>query len=155
LLIPQAAAAFLVIFVGIYAIVDGVFALIVAIVNRPQHNDRWWLLFEGIIGIVAGACVLASPLMAAIVLIYVIAFWALLTGICEIIFAAAQWKTLPDKWLLLSGGIISAVLGIIMLSNAGFGAVLIITIVGVYMVLFGVLLISMGISLKNSARIEE
>ncbi|RPJ63640.1 MAG: HdeD family acid-resistance protein, partial [Dehalococcoidia bacterium] len=61
----------------------------------------------------------------------------------------------PDKWLLLTGGIVSTVLGIIMLSNAGFGAVLIITIVGVYMVLFGVLLISMGISLKNSARIEE
>ncbi len=152
LVIPEAAAAFLVIFIGVYALVDGIFALIVAVVNRPQHKDRWWLLFEGIIGILAGAAILASPLMAAVILIYVIASWALLTGILEIMFAVAQWSVLPDKWLLLLGGIFSALLGILIFGNVGFGALLIITMIAVYMVLFGVLLIALGFSLKNSGK---
>jgi uncharacterized membrane protein HdeD (DUF308 family) len=152
LVIPQAAAVFLVQFIGAYAVLDGIFALVVAVINKPQHRDRWWLLLEGIIGIVAGVAILASPLMAAVILIYVIAFWALLTGIFEIIFSVAQWKELPDKWLLLLGGIFSALLGILILSNISFGAVLIITMIAVYMVLFGVLLIALGFSLKNAGR---
>jgi len=152
LVMPQAAATFLVIFIGIYALVDGVFALIVAVVNKPQHKDRWWLMFEGIVGILAGAAILASPLLAAVILIWVIASWALLTGILEIMFAVAQWNVLPDKWLLLLGGIFSALLGILIFSNAGFGAVLIITMIAVYLVLFGVLLIALGFSLKNSGK---
>ena len=153
LVIPQAAAASLVIFIGIYALVDGAFALVVAIINKPQHKDRWWLLFEGIIGILAGAAILASPLIAAVILLYVIASWALLTGILEIIFAVAQWNVLPDKWLLLLGGIFSALLGILIFSNVGFAAVLIVTMIAVYMVLFGVLLIALGFSLKNSGNL--
>lgn len=152
LVIPQAAAVFLVLLIGAYALVDGVFALVVGIINRPQHRDRFWLLTEGVIGIVAGAAILASPLMAAVILIYVIAFWALLTGVAEIIFAAAQWKILPDKWLMLLGGIFSALLGIFILGNVASGAVLIITMVAVYMVLFGVALMLLGFSLRNAGK---
>jgi len=152
LLIPQAAATFLIIFVGAYALVDGVFALIVAIVNKPQHKDRWWMVVEGIIGILAGIAILASPILAAVLLLFIIAFWALLTGIFEIIFAAVQWKTLPDKWLMLLGGIFSVVLGCLILSNPSFGALFIVTMIAVYMVLFGVLLILLGFSLRNAAR---
>jgi uncharacterized membrane protein HdeD (DUF308 family) len=155
LVIPQAAAVFLVLFIGAYALVDGIFALVVAILNKPQHKDRLWLILEGIIGIVAGAAILASPLMAAVILVYVIAFWALLTGIAEIIFAAAQWKLLPDKWLMLLGGIFSTLLGIVILSNVAFGAVLIITMVAVYMVLFGVALMLLGFSLRNAGRSSQ
>jgi uncharacterized membrane protein HdeD (DUF308 family) len=153
LVIPQAAAAFLVYFIGTYALVDGVFALIVAVVNRPQHRDRWWLFFEGAIGILAGIAILASPVLAAIILLYVIAFWAILTGAFEIVFSVAQWKTLPDKWLLLLGGIFSVLLGGLILSNPSFGAVMIITMIAVYMVLFGVLLIALSFSLKNSGKL--
>ncbi|MBN1376615.1 MAG: DUF308 domain-containing protein [Dehalococcoidia bacterium] len=152
LIFPKIAAASLVIFIGIYALVDGVFALVMAIVNRPRHRDRWWLLFEGIIGILAGILILASPLMAEILLIFFVAFWAIFTGIFEIIFAIAQWKTFPDKWLVLLGGIFSLMLGVLILSNLAFGLVLIITMIAVYLVLFGVLLISLGISLRSTGK---
>jgi uncharacterized membrane protein HdeD (DUF308 family) len=152
LVMPQAAALFLVYFIGAYALVDGVFALIVAVVNRPGHRDRWWLLLEGIVGVVAGAAIFASPILAAVVLLYIIGLWAVLTGVFEAIFAIAQWKALPDKWLLLLGGLFSALLGILILSNAAFGAVLIAIMIAVYLVLFGVLLIALGFSLKNSGR---
>jgi len=150
LIIPrEAAAGLLVILIGAYALVDGCFALVVGIINRPPHRDRWWLIIEGIIGILAGIVIFTSPLLAGIVLLFVIAFWALFTGIFEILFAAAQWKTLPDKWLLLLGGIFSVILGILIFSNMALGATLIIVMIGVYLVLFGVMLIALGFSLKN------
>jgi uncharacterized membrane protein HdeD (DUF308 family) len=155
LVIPTAAAAFLVYFIGAYAVVDGVFALVVVIVNKPQHKDRWWLLLEGIIGILAGAAIFASPLLAAVILLFIIAFWALLTGIFEIVFAVAQWKTLPDKWLLLLGGIFSVLLGGLILSNVSYGALLVVTMIAVYMILFGMVLIALGFSLKNAGKSNQ
>jgi len=122
----------------------------VGIINRPAHRDRWWLITEGIIGILAGIVIFTSPLLAGVILLFTVALWALLTGVFEIIFAVAQWKTLPDKWLLLLGGIFSVLLGILIFSNMAFGATLIIVMIAVYMVLFGVMLIALGFSLKNS-----
>ncbi len=151
LVIPhEVAAGLLVIFIGAYALVDGCFALVVGIVNKPAHRDRWLLIIEGIIGILAGIMIFSSPLLAGIILLFVIAFWALLTGLFEIAFAGAQWKTLPDKWLLLLGGIFSVLLGILIFSNMAVGAALIIVMIAVYMVLFGVALIALGFSLKNA-----
>lgn len=147
---PEQAALFIVLFIGIYALVDGIFALVVGIVNKPAHRDRGWLIAEGIIGILAGIAILSAPLMAGVFLLYFIAFWALFTGIMEIIFAIAQWKTLPDNWLVLLAGIISTVLGILVLSNIAVGAVMIIVMIAVYLVMFGVLLIAVGFSLKGT-----
>jgi uncharacterized membrane protein HdeD (DUF308 family) len=149
---PAASALFLVLFIGAYALVDGIFALVVGIINRPAHRDRWWLIIEGILGILAGVVIFTSPLLAGAVLLFVIAFWALLTGIFEILFAAMQWKALPDKWLLLLGGIFSVLLGIFILSNLALGAALIIIMIAIYLVLFGVLLIALGFSLKGAGK---
>jgi len=146
----EMAVGFLILFIGAYALVDGCFALAIGIINRPAHKDRLWLIIEGIIGIVAGIVIFTSPLLAGVILLFAVAFWALLTGIFEIVFAVAQWKTLPDKWLLLLGGIFSVLLGILIFSNMAFGAALIIVMIAVYMVLFGVMLIALGFSLKNS-----
>jgi uncharacterized membrane protein HdeD (DUF308 family) len=147
---PVAAAAFLVIFIGAYALVDGIFALVVGVINRPPHRDRGWLIAEGIIGILAGIAILASPLLAGVFIMYFIAFWALFTGLMEIIFAAGQWKQLPDAWLILLNGVFSVVLGTLILVNVAAGAVLIVMMIAIYLVIFGVLLIAMGFSLKGA-----
>ena len=147
---PVAAAAFLVVFIGAYALVDGIFALVVGIINRPPHRDRGWLVIEGLIGILAGIAILASPLLAGVFIMYFIAFWALFTGLMEIIFAIAQWKQIPDAWLILLNGVFSLALGTLIMINVAAGAVLIVTIIAIYLVIFGVLLIAMGFSLKGA-----
>jgi len=147
---PVAAAAFLVIFIGAYALVDGILALVVGVINRPPHRDRGWLIAEGTIGILAGIAILASPLLAGVFIMYFIAFWALFTGLMEIIFAAGQWKHIPDAWLILLNGVFSVVLGTLILVNVAVGAVLIVMMIAIYLVIFGVLLIAMGFSLKGA-----
>jgi len=146
---PLIAAELLILFIGIYALLDGLFALIVGIVNRPPHRDRGWLIAEGIIGILAGMAILLAPMLAGVIIIYFIAFWALLTGILEIVFSIAEWKYIPGAWMILVTGIISVLLGVLILANGVAGAVLRVASGAVYLVLFGLLLMLLGFSLKN------
>ena len=147
---PVAAAAFLVIFIGAYALVDGIFALTVGIINRPPHRDRGWLITEGRSGVLAGIAILASPLLAGVFIMYFIAFWAIFTGLMEFVFAIGQWKQIPDAWLILLNGIFSVALGTLILVNIAVGATLIVLMIAIYLVIFGVLLIAMGFSLKGA-----
>jgi uncharacterized membrane protein HdeD (DUF308 family) len=146
---PLTAAELLILFIGIYALLDGIFALIVGIINKPPHRDRAWLITEGIIGILAGIAILIAPLLAGVIIIYFIAFWALLTGILELVFSIAQWKYIPGAWMILVTGIISVLLGGLILANVVAGTVLLVVIMAVYLVIFGLLLMLLGFSLKN------
>ena len=67
----------LVLLFGAYALIDGVLNII-AFVRVAWHH--WALLIEGVIGIIAGVLTFAWPAITALVLLYVIAFWAILTG---------------------------------------------------------------------------
>jgi uncharacterized membrane protein HdeD (DUF308 family) len=81
---PGISLAALVLVFGAYAFADGVLAIISAI-RRERPGDRWWLLLlEGIAGIAAGVVTLLWPGLTALVLLYVIAAWALVTGVLEI-----------------------------------------------------------------------
>ena len=146
---PLTAAELLVLFIGVYALVDGIFALVVGIINRPPHRNRAWLIAEGIIGILAGAAILAAPLLAGAVIVYLIAFWALLTGILELVFSIAEWKYLPGAWMILINGIISVLLGGLILANVVAGTVLLVVIIAIYLLIFGLLLMLLGFSLKS------
>jgi uncharacterized membrane protein HdeD (DUF308 family) len=146
---PLAAAALLVLLIGIYALVDGIFALVVGIINRPPHRNRAWLIAEGIIGIVAGVAILAAPMIAGVFIVYFIAFWALFTGVLELVFAIAEWKYLPGAWMILVNGIISVLLGGLILANVVAGTVLLVIIIAIYLVIFGLLLMLLGFSLKG------
>jgi uncharacterized membrane protein HdeD (DUF308 family) len=102
---------------------------------------------------VAGLLILVFPAansVIAFVSIVIIAAWSLLTGICEIVFSILQWEALPDKWTLLMGGIFSILLGILVSSNIGSHAALIVTMIANYMIIFGVLFIILGFSLRNA-----
>jgi len=130
----------LVAFVGAYFLVDGIFALIFFF-THPRTNHRWWIFAEGISGILAGIIVFIWPGMTAVFLLYFIAFWALITGIFEIIYAIGQWKTLKGKGWILTGGILSIIIGCILLSNPVAGALALMWVIAFYLVLFGIMLI--------------
>src|SRR5690349_5253718 len=81
---PGISLAVLVLLFGAYAFVDGAFAIVSAF-RRAARSDRWWLLFiEGVAGVVVGVATLFWPGLTALVLLYMIAAWALVTGVLEI-----------------------------------------------------------------------
>src|SRR5689334_9691466 len=72
---------------GAYALADGVFAIAAAIAGAGRFHHWWALLLEGVVGIAAGVVTFLWPGITALALLFVIAAWAVVTGILEIVAA--------------------------------------------------------------------
>lgn len=134
----------LVMLFGAYAVIDGLFA-IGAAVRIHRLDGRWWgLLIEGILGVVVGIVTLVWPAITALVLLYLIAFWAIFTGILELIAAIHLRREIQGELLLGLGGMISIVFGLLLLLRPGTGALAVVWLIGAYALVFGVVLIWLG-----------
>src|SRR3954447_26722572 len=97
---PGATLLALVFVWGAYALVDGAFALYMTYLAGRQQR-RWWpYLLEGLAGIGAGILTFVLPGITALVLLYLIAAWAIITGIVEIVAAVDLRKQIQNEWLL-------------------------------------------------------
>jgi len=149
LLWPGLTLGVLVFLFGIYVIFEGVLALSAAFRNRQRR--LWWVLFlEGIAGIVVGIFAFAWPGLTAVILLLFIAIWAILTGILEITAAIQLRKQLKGEWALGLTGILSILIGLFLLTSPGPGALALIWLIGIYAILFGVLLLILGFKLRNA-----
>lgn len=146
---PGISLAALVLVFGAYAFADGVLAIISAI-RRERPGERWvLLLLEGIAGIAAGVVTLLWPGITALVLLYVIAAWALVTGVLEIAVAIRLRKAIKGEWLLILSGILSVALGVMLVLWPGPGALALVIWIGAYAFVFGALLLALGLRLRS------
>lgn len=143
---PEFFWASLILIFGVYAIVDGVFALAAAF--RSESGTRWTSLIEGIAGIGAGLLVLFYPGDIGAVLVVVIGIWAIVTGVLEIAAAVRLRQEIAEEWLLGIAGVVSVAIGILLVIQPGFGRVATIYVVGTYGILFGLLLVLLGFRLR-------
>src|ERR687893_361536 len=78
---PGIALEALILLFGAYALVDGVFSIIGVFGGTRSGTPRWLLLIEGVVSILAGLVAFVLPGLTAIVFLYLIAVWAIITGI--------------------------------------------------------------------------
>jgi uncharacterized membrane protein HdeD (DUF308 family) len=153
--VPRISLFALVMLWGAYALVDGVFNLMLA-ARGARAGRRWgWLLFEGILSIAAGVVAFAWPGITALVLLALIGFWAVLTGIAEIAAAIRLRRQIRGEWLLATSGILSIAFGVLVLLFPGAGALALVWMIGAYAIVFGGLLIGLGVRLKRWGRPRE
>lgn len=139
----------LVLMFGAYVFVDGIFALVTAFRGRDT-NDRWWVfLLEGLAGIAAGVLAFIWPGMTAFVLLYLIAAWAIVTGVIEVVAAIRLRKEIEGEWVLALSGVASIIFGVLMVLWPGAGALAVIWLIAAYAIFFGVLLIFLAFRVRN------
>ena len=95
------------------------------------------------------------PGLTAITLLYLIAFWAIVTGVMEIAAAIRLRKHINNEWMLVLVGVLSIGFGAILLFRPGAGALALIWWIGAYAIAFGVLLVILGIKLRSLVRAAE
>jgi uncharacterized membrane protein HdeD (DUF308 family) len=133
---------------GAFVLVDGVLAVISAI-RGGSPAPRWWLVIVGLLGIVAGVLTFLWPGITGLILLFLIAGWAIAAGIMEIIGAIKLREEIDDEWLLIAGGILSVIFGIVLLVRPGAGALAVAFIIGAYAILHGILLASLSLRLRR------
>ena len=138
----------LILFYGAFALVDGVLAIVAAITGGVP-GSRWWLAIVGLLGIAAGLLTFLTPGLTALVLLFFIAGWAIVTGVFEIIGAIKLRKEIDNEWLLILGGIISVLFGVGMMLAPGAGALALVWVIGAYSVVMGVLFVALAFRLKK------
>ena len=139
----------LIVIFGVYAIVDGVIAIVTGF-SRTKDSPRWWtFLLEGLVSIGAGIVALVWPGLATLVLIYMIAFWAIFTGILEIAAAVRLRHEITNEWFLALGGVLSIGLGILLFLQPAAGSLAIVWLIAGYALIFGILLVILGIRLRG------
>lgn len=153
-LMPGITLAALVVLFGVYALVDGIFSIIAAV--RGQARAPWWaLVLRGIFGIAAAAVALLLPGLTAIALVYLIAAWAIASGIVELITAVRLRKLLEKEWLLAVAGVLSIIVGVFLAANPGAGALALLWLICGYAIVFGILLVALGFRLRSSSKEYE
>jgi uncharacterized membrane protein HdeD (DUF308 family) len=138
----------LIVLFGVYAIADGLIAIWTGF-SRTRESTRWWtFLLEGLLDIAAGVVALIWPGLATLVLIYLIASWAVFTGILEILAAIRLRNEISNEWFLALGGVLSIGLGILLFLQPVAGSLAIIWMIAGYALVFGILLVILGIRLR-------
>ena len=140
LLFPNVSLVLLITFLAAYLFVDGIFALIAAFQSR-NHN-RWWLLaLEGALGVLAGIAAFLFPAAAVLTVFYIVVFWAIITGVIEIISAIELRKQIKNEWMLILSGVVSVIFGGVLLIFPGEGILTLLWLLGVLALAFGVMMV--------------
>jgi uncharacterized membrane protein HdeD (DUF308 family) len=135
---PGITLTFLVYLFGAYAFVSGVVAAATAL--RYTKEDGWALLLvEGILGIAAGIIAFAWPGITALVLLYLIAAWAIVIGIMQIIGAFTLPLGTGREWLLGLTGFLSIIFGFLISMRPAAGLVTVIWLICIYAIVYGVM----------------
>jgi len=150
LMMPGITMAALILLFGVYAVVEGIFNVIAA-VRGHSGAPRWFLLLEGIVSIAAGLVAFVWPSLTALVLLYVIAAWAIITGVLEIAAAARLHNRIRGEWWLVLGGIVSVVAGVLMMWAPGAGALALVMWIGAYVLVLGVLHVGLAFRLRSGS----
>jgi uncharacterized membrane protein HdeD (DUF308 family) len=135
---------------GAFVLVDGLSILAAVFSRAPGTADRrGWLIFEGVAGVAAGLVTFIWPAITALALLFVIAAWALITGVMEIVAAVRLREVLEREWLLGLLGVLSIAFAIGLVITPGAGALVITWFIGWYAALSGVVLLALAWRLRK------
>jgi uncharacterized membrane protein HdeD (DUF308 family) len=156
LLAPAAALTAIAIVFGAYALVDGVIAIAQAVRMRNTLKAWGWLLLQGILSAIAGLAALILPGIAGAVgglfVLWTIVIWNVMHGFAGIRSAAGASEGRGRTWGIVAGvltilfGIVLAVLILLTPDATLLGLV---WVVGIYAIVFGVMLIGAAIQVRR------
>jgi uncharacterized membrane protein HdeD (DUF308 family) len=140
---------------GVFVVVSGIASLVMA-VRAGEAHQRWsWLAATGILSIAAGVVAFVWPGITALAFVYLVAAWAIVTGVAEIAFALAMPDTLPHPFLAGLSGLLSVVFGILLAVWPRSGAITLTWLLGIYAIVYGANLLYYAYRLRELGNVGQ
>lgn len=138
---PVVTLGVLVLCFAAFAIVDGIFSIALSITARKQFPGWGWLLAAGIAGIVIGVLTFLWPGVTALLLLYWMLAWLVVTGIFQIVAGIRLRKEITGEFWVILGGVLSVLFGVFLMANPVVGALAVLWMIGFFALAFGLLMI--------------
>lgn len=156
LLWPALTLGVMVLLFGLFALFEGLLTMVTSF-GKGDEKGGWTLLIEGLAGILVCVIVLLGssigamlwPRVAAVMLVYYIAGWAILAGLFRIITAIRIRKEIKGEWLLGLSGLISIFVGLILILRPEAGVLAVAWLIGIFAIILGILQLLLGLKLKG------
>jgi len=144
---PGLSIAVFVFLFGSFAVIDGVLLLLQAVTVR---DEKWWVRFiQGIVALAAGVAVFMWPRIGALTLLYVIAFYLIITGILQAIAAIELRKAIKGELLLMISGILAVIVGVLLIMKPLTGAIALAQTIGIFAIAYGILMGILALKLQG------
>src|SRR5262245_49816124 len=134
---------------GFFAFADGVANVVSAFGGRKENANWWMLLLAGIAGIVIGVLTFLTPGITVLLLLMYIAFWAIATGVLELMTAIKLRKEIEGEFWLALAGVASILFGAFIIARPGAGALAVLTLIALYSVALGVILVVLAFKARG------
>jgi len=150
---PVPTLAVLVYLFGAFAFADGT-AMLAALARGDvlARRHAWATGLSGASGILIAIATLVWPGITALTLLYLVAFWAILTGVFGIVSAIELRRVIEGEFWMILGGVLSIVFGSLLVMNPGNGLLSLVWLVGVYAIMFGCSSLGLGYRLRRIDR---
>lgn len=134
---------------GVYAVIDGVMAIIISF-RRRSFDENWWAwLVEGLLSLIIGVMAMAWPKTAALALIIWMAAWAIVAGVFRIVEAIRLRREIDGEWMLILSGLLSVLWGALMIYLPAAGLLSIAWLIGSFAIAIGVTMIVLAFRLRR------
>ncbi len=147
--LPVDTLVVLVVLFGIFALADGVIAFAAAAAARAHDLSPWPFVVEGALGVGAGVTALVVPGVTVLALLVIMAAWSMAAGVFRIAAAVHLRRRQPHEWLLALSGAAGIAFGLVVVRYPEAGAVGVVTVLGAYAVLLGLMLVVLGMRLRR------
>ncbi|BBG01918.1 MULTISPECIES: HdeD family acid-resistance protein [Pseudonocardia] len=142
LLTPGLALLALIFVFAAYALVDGVAAIVLGIRHRAERPGWGWTVAQGVVSVIAGVVAFTLPASAAIAILFVIAFWAIMAGVVTAI-SANEVRKHGGPWGWIAGrAALDVLFGVLLLVWPASGILALLWLIGAFAVASGIVLIA-------------
>jgi len=146
---PGVTVLALVVLFAVYAFVAAGMQSLQAFSSRSAGPVVGHLLL-GLVDIAAGVVALAWPVPTALVLVLVVASWAVVIGALEIVAAFRRNEEAGTRAMFILGGLVSAAFGVVLFARPGMGAISLALVFGLFNLISGSWMLARGIELRRS-----
>jgi len=139
----------LVVLFAVYAFMDAVVQAVRAFSGGRTGAANARILI-GLVDVAAGVVAIAYPNITAVVLVVIVAIWAIAFGVLELFAVFGAGETAGTRAWYVVAGLVSIAFGLVLAGRPDVGAVSLAVIYGIFSLAFGITAIVLGVQARRT-----